>query len=235
MEEKSNKLPLNINLRKDGTYLVRIQHYDYYKCKTFKNLEEAILFKQDCLNDIEKLKEEEKRLHFLKPITYNKEGIAYILIKHKKQNKEYECLVDEDKWHELTYMKTWFYNTNDYITNNKTKLIHRYLYEIYKPEENISNLQIDHKNRNRLDNRMSNLRITTSGQNNYNRESKNKNGYRGVHKDKKKYCAKIKYEGNEYGKYGLDTKEEAALAYNELAIKYYGDFAILNTVLVFKE
>jgi hypothetical protein len=230
-----NKLPRNINLRKDGTFLVRIEHYEYYKCKTFKTIEEAIQFKQDSLNDIIKLKQEEKRLHFLKPITYNKEGIAYILIKNKKQNKEYECLVDDDKWHELTYVKTWFYNTNGYIRNNKTKLIHRYLYETYKPNENIINLEIDHINRNRLDNRMSNLRIATSGQNNYNRESKNKTGYRGVKKDKNKYCAKIKYKGEEYGKYGLETKEEAALAYNELAIKYYGDFAQLNTVLIFKD
>ena len=230
-----NKLPRNINLRKDGTFLVRIEHYEYYKCKSFKILEEAIQFKQECLSEIEKLKQEEKRLHYLKPITYNKEGIAYILIKHKKQNKEYKCLVDDDKWHDLTYMKTWFHIDNGYIKNNKSKLIHRYLYETYKPNEDIINLEIDHINRNKLDNRMSNLRVATSGQNNYNRESKNKTGYRGVHKDKKKYNARIKYKGEEYGVYGLETKEEAALAYNELAIKYYGDFAQLNTVLIFKD
>ena len=30
--------------------------------------------------EIEKIQNENKRLHFLKPITYNKDGIAYILL-----------------------------------------------------------------------------------------------------------------------------------------------------------
>ncbi len=238
-EKKEIELPSNINLRKNGTYIVRIQKDNFYKCKTLKNLEEAIKFKQECLEEIKKIQEENKRLHFLIPITYNKEGIPYISVKYKKGNKEYECLVDEDKWHELTFMKTWFRNPNGYIkaniNGNPSTLIHRFLYETYKSQEDITNLQIDHKNRNKLDNRMSNLRAATSGQNNHNIESKNKTGYRGVHKDKKKYNARIKYKGEEYGVYGLETKEEAALAYNELAIKYYGDFAQLNTVLIFKD
>jgi hypothetical protein len=223
-------------LRKNGTYIVRIQKDNFYKCKTLKNLEEAIKFKQECLEEIKKIQEENKLLHFLIPITYNKEGIPYISVKYKKGNKEYECLVDEDKWHELTFMKTWFRNPNGYIkaniNGNPSTLIHRFLYETYKSQEDITNLQIDHKNRNKLDNRMENLRPSTSGQNNHNQEIQNSTGYRGVKQNRNSgYCARIKHEGNEYYSKYFKTIEEAALAYNELSLKYYGEeFTELNII-----
>ena len=226
------ELPKNISLR-NNKYQVRLQFNNSSTSKTFKTLKEAIEFKENYLNQSQ---EENKRLHYLKPITYTNEGIAYINIEYKKGNKEYQCLVDEDKWHELTFMKTWFRNPNGYIKSNineEPTLIHRYLYETYKPNENISDLQIDHKNRNKLDNRMSNLRAITSGKNNHNQIVKNKYGYKGVKKNKNsnRYCARIKHEGNEYYSKYFDTIEEAALAYNELSLQYYGDdFELLNII-----
>ena len=45
------------------------------------------------------------------------------------------------------------------------------------------------------------------------------------------YCARIKHEGNIYYSNYFKTIEEAALAYNELSLKYYGEeFAQLNVI-----
>ena len=82
----------------------------------------------------------------------------------------------------------------------------------------------------RLDNRISNLRLVTAGENAYNKETKNKWGYRGVKKDKNKYIAYIRYDNQTFRTRLFPTIEEAALAYNELAVKYYGDIAKLNVI-----
>ena len=63
-------------------------------------------------------------------------------------------------------------------------------------------------------------------------QSNNKSGYKGVSwfKDTQKWCAKIKFKGEMITiGYFLD-KKEAALAYNKMALKYYGKFAKLNLI-----
>jgi hypothetical protein len=233
-EKKEIELPSNIRARGNNKYQVRFE-LEYFKVtKTLNSIQKAIEFKDECLNKIKEIELEKEKLHRLTPITYNSKGIAYISVKSKKDNKEYECLVDEDKWHYLTFIATWYRNTKGYVKakiNKKDKFIHRHLYDKYKQNENILKLQIDHKNRNKLDNRLSNLRPATSTQNNSNTETTNKWGYRGIRQNGNKYCAKIRCEGREYYTTVFDTVEEAALAYNELALEHYGEeFAQLNIV-----
>lgn len=91
---------------------------------------------------------------------------------------------------------------------------------------------VDHKNGDSLDNRRANLRICTAFQNNTNaKKSKNNtSGYKGVYWDKynKKWVATLtlNYRQKNLGRFRI--KEEAALAYNEAALKYFGEFARLN-------
>lgn len=231
--KESIELPSNIRARGNGKFQVRFETQFFTKTKTLKSLKEAIEFREECLRQIKEINLEKENLYRLTPITYNDEGIAYILIETKKGDK-YECLVDEDKWHHLTYVSSWYCSNKGYVKgkiNKEDCFIHRYLYQTYKPNKDISKLKLDHKNRNKLDNRISNLRPATSGQNSYNVETKNKWGYRGIRQNGNKFCAKIRHEGNEYYTSVFDTVEEAALAYNELALKYYGEeFAHKNII-----
>ena|ERR1017187_3067741 len=88
---------------------------------------------------------------------------------------------------------------------------------------------IDHINRVRDDNRISNLRLANEFQNSWNQkiQKRNTSGYRGVHwrKVDKKWCAVI--FANKKAKYlGLfNSKESAATAYNSAAKKYFAEYA----------
>lgn len=90
---------------------------------------------------------------------------------------------------------------------------------------------VDHVNRNKLDNRRSNLRICTCQQNMFNREQQanNQSGYKGVCQTKDglwqaqiQYCGRAVY----LGRYG-DTLS-AAMAYDMAAKRLFGEYAFLN-------
>ncbi len=93
-----------------------------------------------------------------------------------------------------------------------------------------SGQEIDHVNGNRLDNRRSNLRFATREQNARNRKtpSNNKSGYKGVRLERRKWRARIQFDGKQISLGNFETPEEAAYAYNEAAKRYYGEFARLN-------
>lgn len=94
---------------------------------------------------------------------------------------------------------------------------------------------VDHINGDPLDNRRSNLRIITQKQNVLNR-GKRVNGktskFLGVSKnvEKKKFIASIKILGKSLYLGSYSNEEDAAKAYNEAAIKYFGEFARLNEI-----
>ena len=91
---------------------------------------------------------------------------------------------------------------------------------------------VDHINRNGLDNRKSNLRIASHSLNRYNSSMRidNVSGYRGVfwHKKSKRWRATICIEYNQIYLGQYIDKTAAAEAYDQAAIKFYGDKAVLN-------
>ena len=93
-------------------------------------------------------------------------------------------------------------------------------------------VHVDHINGNSLDNRKSNLRITDSKHNQWNRKigKSNKSGYKGVgwHKASGKWRVRLTAHKTEiYG--GLFTDiMDAARAYDKLASMHYGEYARLN-------
>ena len=92
---------------------------------------------------------------------------------------------------------------------------------------------VDHINRNPLDNRKNNLRICLSeNQNHWNTATNrdNLNGFKGVwyRKNRDRYVARIICNGVSHWIGSYKSKEDAALAYNESALRYQGEFAFLN-------
>jgi len=94
---------------------------------------------------------------------------------------------------------------------------------------------VDHINGNPADNRRGNLREATLSQNQGNRKTSlfSKSGYKGVswHKASKKFRARLGTKTGEIYLGLFDSPEAAALAYNEAAVKYFGEFAKLNKVI----
>jgi len=89
--------------------------------------------------------------------------------------------------------------------------------------------QVDHINRNTLDNRRENLRLATSAQNQHNSPKKriNTSGYKGVyfHSVTGLWHSRIVVQGKIIYLGYFRKKEDAAEAYRLAAIKYHGDFA----------
>ncbi|MFA9398372.1 MAG: HNH endonuclease [Clostridiaceae bacterium] len=95
-------------------------------------------------------------------------------------------------------------------------------------------LEVDHINRNKLDNQKSNLRIVTRQQNMCNKDSyKNSSSrYKGVtwHKKDNRWDAQIRLNKQIYFIGSFEDEDVAAAAYNHYAKRFFGEYAVLNNV-----
>lgn len=91
--------------------------------------------------------------------------------------------------------------------------------------------EVDHRDRNPLNNRRSNLRGCTRGQNAMNAPARSASGFKGVVRlATGKWMAQITAEGQHHYLGSFGTPEAAAGAYNVAARRLHGDFAVLNEV-----
>jgi glucosamine 6-phosphate synthetase-like amidotransferase/phosphosugar isomerase protein len=138
------------------------------------------------------------------------------------------ALIDDEDFDRISKFK-WQLAVTGYAVRNeyqgtsqgkrKTKqyFMHREIMETPK------GMTTDHINHNKIDNQKLNLRICTKAQNNANRTG------RGVSWDKrtKKWRARV---GRKWiGRY--KELDDALMAYNEAAIKKYGEFANINIII----
>lgn len=151
------------------------------------------------------------------------------------------AVVDDETFDELSKYK-WFYTHYGYAGRSAKKhelekgypnviLMHRQLVNAAKKED------VDHIDGDRLNNQISNLRICNRRQNLQNqakvmrtKKGKATSKYKGVYwaKDREKWRATIRANGKRVAIGSYDNEKEAALAYNEYASKYFGEFARLN-------
>lgn len=93
---------------------------------------------------------------------------------------------------------------------------------------------VDHRDLDKTNNRINNLREATNSQNNYNRpkQTNNTSGYKGVYWNKScnRWQAYVQAEGKRIHLGVFVDPVEAALAYNSAALKLHGEFARLNRI-----
>ena len=140
--------------------------------------------------------------------------------------EDYEWL-NQWKWQAHKNTKGFFYVAG---RNKKQKFqsMHRKIMKAPK------GMEVDHINGDGLDNRRNNLRTCSHSQNIMNSKMRidNTNGYKGIryHKQNKKWQARIKKNKKDNHLGYFTTPQEAALAYNEAAKKFFGEFAKLNVI-----
>lgn len=118
------------------------------------------------------------------------------------------------------------YIVSDYRVGSKVlkKLLHREVLGVS------GKVQVDHINRNGLDNRRENLRIASGSQNGANRikTASRTSEFKGVSWDSQRQKWRVSCGREVVGRY--DSETAAAKAYNQAAEKKYGAFAKLNEI-----
>lgn len=144
-------------------------------------------------------------------------------------------LVDADDYDWLTQWKWWCDSTGyaSGIPEKRRQMrLHRFI--LAAPR----GLYVDHINRDKLDNRRSNLRVCTQQDNSRNSPPRSTAGrsspYKGVSIDRQyqieKWQAVIHCNGKRVHLGHFNSEIAAALAYNEAARKIFGEFAFLNEI-----
>ncbi len=137
------------------------------------------------------------------------------------------AIVDEDDYERLNRHK-WYCTSGGYAARSVWSKPRRIVYmhrEILGLDENT---EVDHWNRNTLDNRKANLRRCTSSQNKRNTRHINKLGFKGVQRSHRRFSAHIWLNARHVYLGGYDTAVEAAFAYDTAALEQFGAFALLN-------
>lgn len=139
---------------------------------------------------------------------------------------DYEYLI-QWKWCYLKHQSSGGYAVRN--DGKQTIYMHRIILERMNCENFVRS---DHINRDKLDNRRSNLRPATNHQSSCNqgKYKNNTSGYTGVSWHQGKWLALIQVNRKQKFLGCYDNKKEAALAYNKAARKYHGKFAVLNEV-----
>ncbi len=141
------------------------------------------------------------------------------------------ALVDDSDYYRLCTRK-WCLSNRGYAvhhsrSNGKRKVIYMHRIIANPPPH----LQVDHINRNRLDNRRSNLRFATRSQNQANRAPRQRNnnsGYKGVNLSRGKWEARIRFDGQRIYLGKFDNPETSALIYDAASRLLNKEFAACN-------
>lgn len=143
------------------------------------------------------------------------------------------ALVDDEDYERLKKMN-WYCNNGGYVIGRRNRkydykfmLMHRLIMNTPK------NMDTDHINHNKLDNRKSNLRICTVKENMGNQRkirAGTSSKYKGVCLDKYKgtWRSYIIVSGRHIYLGRHQNEIDAAKAYNKAAKKYFKKFALLN-------
>lgn len=137
----------------------------------------------------------------------------------------YKAMIDDEDYERVMKYRIYAIQGTSTVYGLVSQ-IRIYLHNFINPPP--EGFTVDHIDRNGLNCQKENLRFATKSQQVINRKSNNKSGYRGIYLFRNKWRAMIQYQNARH--YGGSYKNEidAAKAYDELAKKLHGDFAMLN-------
>lgn len=168
-----------------------------------------------------------------------------IIIKSEKHGDKV-CFVDDEDYNIVSKYRwvvekgrTTFYALHSsgwHKNKGITIRMHQLILGVEQRRDGKRSSPIDHKDHNGLNNQKQNISIVTNSHNAHNRRMDRGQKlvhYKGVtikRYNKKKYCARIRFN-NELIHLGMFSRaDEAAIAYNNAALKYFGKSAYLNEV-----
>ena len=157
----------------------------------------------------------------------DKGDYSVIIIRDKNGNEIAQTKIDNEDVEKVGKCK-WFIDKHGYIrtgAKNNNVYLHRYIMNC--PDE----LVVDHINRDKTDNRKSNLRICEQKDNNCNRNTQSNNslGIKNInwHKENNNYRCVIKKDGKIYTKSSKDL-EFLIQWRNEKLKELHGEFACID-------
>lgn len=165
----------------------------------------------------------------LSPNTYVDKG-DHIAIGLRSNNGKitFYALIDKEDL-ALAKQYRWYRKENKYVYGLRGKKRY-YLHRVVTKCPD--GMVVNHWNFDELDCRKSNLSVTTQSNNaGYKRKLNGKFRYKGIEYRSdmvNKYTATIVKDGVKYRISGLETEEEAANAYDQLAIQLSGEYALTN-------
>ena len=144
-------------------------------------------------------------------------------------------LVDDE---DFEYLSQWKWHSHERGYPRRTEYRNGKCFRYFRMSRVIMRVrpgeEVDHINRNPLDNRRKNLRVASTSQNQANRIilSNNTSGFKGVswHKTSGKWSAYIGFQGKQYHLGVFSDIKDAARAYNTAAEGFYNEFAVLNKI-----
>ncbi len=143
------------------------------------------------------------------------------------------AIVDPERADELSQCK-WWQDTWGYVMARRPGTRHQKLLRLHRVVMSAKDGQeVDHKYRDKLDNRADSLRFATPSQNRANTPKRNgsfSSRYKGVdfHCGAWRASIRINIKKTHLGRFQSET--EAAKAYNVAALDHFGEFANLNEI-----
>lgn len=141
--------------------------------------------------------------------------------------------IAELKWHAHNMHNSGiFYAGHFFKINGKYKYAHMHTFILNRI--GIKTI-IYHKDGNGLNNQKENLRICSSSDNSKNKRQSitSKSKYKGVYLIRKSgmYRARIQVDGKRLHLGCFVNQIDACIAYNNAALKYFGEFALINEII----
>jgi len=154
------------------------------------------------------------------------EGLICRMKLYNSKNEEIaETIFDIQHIKKIGALK-WYLCKTGYATNLKTR---KRMHQLILPCPR--GVEVDHKDRNKLNNKRNNLRYASKSQQGQNRgpNRNSQSGIKGVWElPNGKWSSQITCNKKRYVLGDFLTKEEAAQAYNEKALLLFGKFASVN-------